>query len=201
MKNILVGVTLLVLVACSSKPLTTGKHTDIGMWTGKVQMTNKTTNHKKWANVVWASDSESDRMRIDVSAIMDVPIATFIKNGEGSHLWLFTEKKYFHSQDGEKLFKHLTKLSVDPRIFYSMLGQPRPPGSQWSCKDKSDVYQCSSSQEKTRFMVKHEEPDERIIKIEKGLEALQIRLSRSKVQVKEQLFKALSTSQFKTIQI
>ncbi len=166
-----------------------------------MQMTNKTTNHRKWANVTWASDSSEDRMRVDVSAVLDVPIATFIKNSEGSHLWLFTEGKYFFSEDGGKLFKYLTKLSVNPKIFYNLLGNPKSPGTEWQCKTDQEIFQCQSSADKTQFSVKTGEPNRRVINMEKGTKALRVRLSRSKVQLQDKLFKKLPTSQFKTFRL
>ena len=201
MKTILLIFAILLLSNCSTTPDSVGKHTDVGIWQGKVQMTNKKTNHKKWANVIWASDSNNQRMRIDVQAVFDMPVATFIKDGADNHLWLFTENKYFYSEDGEKLFKHLTKLSIDPSIFYSLLGHPQPPSEQWKCNDKAEVFQCVSQESKTRFSVKHQKKDHRIIKMFKGSKALRIRLFRSKVQVSSKLFKPLSTSHFKTIKI
>ena len=192
---------MIIISACSTTPHKTGDFTDLGVWTGKVQMTNKQTNHRKWANVTWASDSEQNRMRVDISAILDVPIASFLKNPDGYHLWLYTEKTYYHSMDGEKLFKHLTKLSVDPNIFYAMLGVPKSPGQEWKCDSKSQVMKCSSGQKQTRFSVQHDDPDRRIIKVEKDRKALRVRLSRTKVQLKDDMFKKLSTSQFKTYQL
>ncbi len=201
MKALFFTLVFLLLVQCSSKKKSSEPFSDVGLWAGKVLMTNKTTNHKKWVNVTWASDSENDRMRIDITAILDVPVATYIKNNKGYHLWLFTDRKYFFSQDGEKLFQHLTKLSLDPSIFYSLLGEPQPPSSEWACKNKDSILSCSSAVNKTRFLVKHEEADERTIRIEKGVKALKIKLSKSKVQLQDELFKSLSTSQFKTVKI
>lgn len=201
MRIIVLCLLAALLSQCTSTPKSSGPHSDVGVWLGKVQMVNRTTNNKKWANVTWVSDSSSNRMRVDVSAILDVPIATFLMDGDKTHLWLFTEQKYFHSDDPAKLFRYLTKFSLDPKIFYSLLGTPRPPSSQWSCKDKEDSYHCQYPAEKTRFSVNYEDVDKRIIKVLKGSKALQLRLSRSKVQVDEAQFKPLSTSHFKTQKI
>ncbi len=187
--------------SCSTAPKSPGQHTDTGIWAGKVQMTNQQTSHRKWANVTWASDSDQDRMRVDVSAILDVPIATFIKNEEGSHLWLFTEKKYFFSKDGEKLFQFLTKLSVNPNIFYKLLGVPESPGTEWNCESQPQLFKCFSRARQTQFSVVHADPNQRVIQVEKGPKTLRVRLSRSKVQLQDRLFKKLSTSQFKTFRI
>lgn len=200
LRTLLVPIVLLT-AQCTMTPKSTLPATDVGLWTGKVQMTNKTTNHRKWANVAWASNSVDDQMRIDISAIFDVPVATYIKNEEGAHLWLFSEKKYYFSQDSQKLFQHLTKLSVNPKIFYTMLGHPEKLGAPWHCKLGSSSMECVARSNNTQLFVDHEVRDERVINIEKGSKALRIRLSRSKVQPNSQVFKTLSTSQFKTIKI
>lgn len=202
MKSLLFATISLFLIQCTTTPKSKEPLTDVGLWIGKVQMTNKTTNNRKWANVVWASNSVDDEMRIDVTAaIVDIPLATFIKNGEGFHLWLFTEKQYFTSEDGKKLFSHLTKLSVHPSIFYSMLGQPKAPGKQWKCKVGSDRMECISKVNKTQLFVNGSNQNKREIKLNRGSKALRLRLSRAKVQVKKKMFQSLPTSQFKTIKL
>ena len=201
MKNLVLISFSFLLIQCVSKKPSEQAYTDIGLWVGKVQMTNQTTKQRKWVNVTWASDSSAEKMRIDVTAILDIPVATYIKNTEGFHLWVFTERKYYFSQDGKSLFKFLTKLSVDPNIFYSMLGQPKHPGVGWQC-DKSEKAELScKSEDSTQFIVKYSEANKRMIHINKGAKALRIRLSRSKVQLQDKLFNTLSTSQFKTFKL
>ncbi len=178
-----------------------GPATDVGIWQGKVLMTNKTTDFKKWAYVTWASDSPNNRMRVNVSAVFDQPVATFLKKQESNDLWLFLEGKHFQSDDGRKLFEFLTKLSLDPKIFYSLLGTPRSPGTEWQCNKKEQVMSCISKAYKTRFSVEYEDRNKRLIEIDRGSKALQIRLTRSKVQVEDKLFTPLRSSQFKTIKI
>lgn len=175
--------------------------TDTGVWQGKLQLTNEATKDKKWANVTWASDSENDRMRIDVSAIMDVPIATFIKSQEGAHLWMFTQDKYFSSADGEKMIKQLTQLSFDPDGFFKLLGSLEPLGGEWNCADSSTTYRCASKRDKTVITVESDKSDQRIITIKNDLKALRLRLNKAKGEVLESHFKLLPTSQFKTIRI
>ena len=154
---------LLLLSNCSTTPDSTGPHTDVGVWEGKVLMTNLKTKHKKWANLTWVSDSSNDRMRVNVSAVMNLPVATFLKSDGENQLWLFTENRHFTSGSGEKLFKYLTKLSLDPIIFYSMLGRPRSPGEEWKCEESDGQFKCNSVSLKTRFSVAHDTRDERKI--------------------------------------
>jgi hypothetical protein len=202
MKFLLTLLSLLIFIGCSTTPQSTLPPTDIGVWKGKVQMINTTTNQKKWASLTWASDSDGDRMRVDVSAVFDTPLVTFMKNEEGYHLWQYMDGKYYFSENGAKLFRNFTKLSVDPDLFYDFLGQPRNPGLPWVCeKTDQPVMSCQASTEKVRFVVNHAERDRRQIGIQRGDRAIHIRLNRAKVQVQDRLFKTLSTSHFKTIQI
>ena len=82
-----------------------------------------------------------------------------------------------------------------------MLGRPRSPGEEWKCEESDGQFKCNSVSLKTRFSVAHDTRDERKIKVIRGGKALQIRLSRSKVEVEDRHFKPLSTSQFKTTEI
>lgn len=201
MKKLIISLSFLFLTDCVTNPQRAGRTTDIGVWQGKVLLANTKTNHKKWANVTWASQSDKQRMRIDVYAVMDIPVATFIKIGEESHLWLFTEKKYFFSSNGEKLFKHLTKMTLNPDVFYSLLGTPVPPSDDWQCKDQERVFKCHNQAEKMDLIVQHHDQDKRVINAHRGSKALRVRLLRSKVQVHDEHFKLLSTSHYKTIKI
>lgn len=177
---------------------------DIGVWQGKVMSINPSTNYRQVANVSWVSDSSRQRMRVDVYALFDIPIATFLKDGDSHHLWLFTEKKHYMSQDGRKLFQHLTKLPVDPKVFFQLLGPMQVAqvlGPSWSCVQKEGQHQCESREQSTWLSVENQQVDERKIKIVRGEKTLQIRISRSKVEFDQSVFKTLATSQFKTIRI
>ncbi len=202
MKSIAKLFLLFLLVQCTSNQKSgPGSLTDVGVWQGKVLMVNNVTKFKKWAYVIWASDSENNRMRVNVNAVFDQPVATFLKNKSTNDLWLFLEGKHFESNDGKKLFEYLTKLSLDPKIFYSLLGEPQSPGTEWQCVREKQEMSCRSETYKTQFRVDYGEVNSRTIVIEKDSNTLQLKLSRSKVQVKDSLFKPVSSSQFKTIKI
>ena len=164
-------------------------------------MVNGKSNFKKWVYVVWASNSADNQMKIDVRAMMDIPVATYLQNENGAHLWLYQEKKHYYSQQPRKLFSRLTKVSLDPKIFYSLLGVPRSPGRDWACKQNSEEFKCYSNALSTGLTVGKERKDYRSILIEKDLRTLRIKLSRSKVGVDGVRFEPLDSSQFKTIKI
>lgn len=191
----------LALANCSTSTKSSGPQTDLGIWQGKALILNKTVNNKKWANVTWASDSINNRMRIDVYALMDMPLATYIQVDGEAHLWMFTEKKYFVSKNPQKLFKYLTKLSLNPNIFYSFLGRPAAPNTEWNCEKDNVKMMCKSQAAKTNIKVDFSDTNERIIKISRAGKSLRLRLSRAKVQTQDRDFELLSTSQFKTIKI
>lgn len=201
MRKISFLLILILSVRCTTSHKMTQRHHDKGVWEGTVLVLNNKTKHKKWVSVNWVSDSDNQRMRIDVYAMLDIPVATYIKTGHEAHLWLFTERKYYHSIDDVKLFKQLTKMSVDPNLFFAFLGSPKPPSPQWQCKDEEGVMGCVSAAEKAALTVDYREPNERVIQVKRRLKTLKLKLSRSKVQVDESLFKVLSTSQFEIIEI
>ncbi|MCJ8275473.1 MAG: hypothetical protein HRT44_01020 [Bdellovibrionales bacterium] len=194
-------VSLLMLTNCATQQVGSGEKTDVGIWQGKVMMTNKNNKNRKWAYVTWVSDSPNQRMRIDVRAILDTPVATYIRDESGAHLWLYLDGKYFFSKDAEKLFSQLVKFSFDPDNFFSFLGNPKKLGEPWSCTNKDDLYTCLSPKQKTNVSINHSENDKRVIKVEKGAKGLRVRLSRAKVQVGPQLFRKPSTTHFETIEI
>lgn len=201
MKKILIYLALVfVYFGCSTAPKTTLSASDVGIWSGRILMTNTLTHQKKWASVHWASDSANSRMRIDVSAVFDVPLATYLQNEQGAHLWLFNQKQYYHSQDGERLFQKLTKLSVDPKIFYDLLAIPQPLASPWACQSEDMKLKCRSVQDKMKMAVDFSRKNQRVIRINKGQEDFRLKLSKSKVQLNDKMFQRLPTSQFKTIQ-
>lgn len=201
MKKILSLLFLIISVQCTTKPPLKRDVTDTGVWQGKLQLINEQTKDKKWANVTWASDSENDRMRIDIAAIMDIPLGTFIRDQQGSHLWMFTENKYFTSENGERLIQHLTQLSFDPENFFKLLGNLDPLEGNWKCSSNEERYRCASKANGTTITVESDASDERIITIKKDLKALRLRLNKAKGEVQESHFKLLPTSQFKTIRI
>lgn len=199
--KVILPIFVLILSSCSTLTQGTGKKTDVGIWEGKVQMLNNKDSNRKWAYVTWVSDSPQQRMRIDIRAILDVPIASYIQTKQGAKLWLFTESKYFHSEDAKALFSYLVKIQLDPELFFSFLGNPKSLGEDWSCENKDGVYTCFSPKHKTNVSVDHNELDKRIINLDKDGKSLRMRLFRSKVEVEDQQFRPFSTPQFDTIKI
>ncbi len=191
----------LFMVSCVTGPQKMQKSSDVGVWSGKVLMLKKESKDKKWANVTWASDSVKDRMRVDVYAFMDIPIATFLKVDGHFHLWLFLDKTYYHSDQGEKLFSRLTKINVHPDLFYQILSDGFLPKDQWSCQIKTDSNLCLSKDEKLKVDINLPDVDERQMTIKNISGEMRLRLSRSKVEMNDDYFKPMSSSHFKTIQI
>jgi hypothetical protein len=180
------------------------KLVDTGLWEGRVMAINPKSKNRQWANVSWMSDSGSQSMRVDVFGIMDVPVATFLKVGDENHLWLFLESKHYYSQDGRKLFQQLTRLPIDPVVFFELLGPMRVQdavGGDWTCFRQDGQHQCQSKSLRTRLQVENRELDQRKIQIVQGQASLQVRLVRSKVEVNPKAFLPLNLSQFKTIRL
>ena len=189
MKLIVSALCFLVLMNCASIPEKAGKFTDVGVWQGRVFFLDTKKKSKRWASIVWASDSSVDQLRIDVYTIFDIPLATFIKLGEKTHLWIFDEKKYYFSEDGKKLFDHLTKMSLDPKVFFKLLGDPKKLNASWQCEQKKDVSQCLYREDGTKFVIQYESHDQRTIEVKKGPKILHLELYRAKVQVNGDDFK------------
>ena len=175
--------------------------TDIGVWQGKALMINKQTKHKKWANLTWISDSRVQKMKINVYAVLDIPVASYLSSEENTDLWLFTEDKHYQSTDGAKLFKYLTKIEIDPKVFFSLLGRPEAPGGSWSCTDVDRLLRCQSKSLKIKLSVNYGDKDQRNIEIYRQDQLLRLKLTRSKVEVKARHFKSISTPHYRTIKI
>lgn len=189
------------LAQCASLPSTMHRSTDRGLWNGKVLMLKEQSRDRKWANVTWISEAEKQRMRIDVYAFMDIPLATFLKAEGLYHLWIFTEKKYYKSSDGQKLFAHLTRMDINPDLFFSLLGRGDLPASSWDCEVHGSINVCHSKVKKMKMDVNLSSTDERQISLQTGEREFRLRLNRSKVELKEEFFQPLSSSHFKTIQL
>lgn len=190
-----------LLVGCQTGP-GVGKTTDVGVWDGKVLMTSgKNSNNGKWAYVTWASDSTEDRMRVDVRAILDIPIATFLLSKDQAHLWLYRENKYYTSNNPKRLFSKLVKFELDPTIFFSFLSHPKRIGSEWQCRKDSKKMLCVHSSEPLKVSLNFDGPNQREIRVKKPGKAFRLRLIRSKVEVHNKMFFPLKSSQFESIKI
>lgn len=190
----------LFLVGCQTG-VKSGKTTDVGVWDGKVLMTGSSSQNAKWAYVTWVSDSTKGRMRVDVRAIMDIPIATFLLSKNRAHLWLYRENKYYTSDTPKTLFSKLVKFELDPSVFFSFLGRPKSIGSDWQCKKKQSEMFCTHGLEPLKVSLRFPEADQREIKVKKPGKAFKLRLTRSKVEVNNKMFLPLKSSQFESIQI
>ena len=191
---------LVILVNCSTDQTTKlAKVTDKGLWQGKVVVTNQKTGKKKWVFVSWASDSSADQMKINASAVFDIPVATFVKQKQANHLWLYQNKQYFQSDNGPALFEKLLRFPLKPELFYDLLGEFKQPGPGWSCIEQDEGTHCKNPQSKASLKVDNSLADKRKIIIQRGDKHIEMRLTRSKVELKPSFFQLQQISGFERI--
>ena len=124
-----------LFIQCTSTPKKAGRVTDIGVWQGKLFFSNKKTKEKKWTYITWASDSSRKRFRVDLYTIFYIPLATFVKQDQKNHLWIFDGKKYYFSDNGSKIFEYLIRVPLNPNVSFKLLSFPHLE-DQWECEEK-----------------------------------------------------------------
>ena len=196
-----ISLALLFFIQCTTTPKRAGKVTDVGVWQGKVLFSNKKTKKKKWSSITWASDSSQKKIRIDLYTVFYIPIATFIKQGQRNHLWIFNGKKYYSSKKGSDIIEHFTQVSLNPDVFFKLLSQPdlKKP---WKCKHKKKKIKksrCLFKNKNIQLWVEHHDQDQRVIQVEKEFQMIRFNIQREKTQVTEDNFKLLPTDEYEKV--
>lgn len=193
--------SVLLFAACQTAYKGADDGSDMGVWEGKVRMLDSKKDKKIWGFVTWISESQKSRLRIDVKATLDVPIATFIMQENSAQLWLYQEDKYYTSNDPQKLFAKLTRLQVDPQVFFAILSRHSRLKKPWQCRSQDAAVNCNNQQQKLSLEIQNQDENTRRVTLRNGTKYLNLHLVRSKVEVNDRMFMYRPTSQFERISI
>ena len=197
--NISVFLLAILLTNCVSKPKVVDDGSDKGVWQGNVRIHDADKGKKISGYVTWTSESQKNRLRVDVQAVFGIPVATFILDGDQADLWLHQESKHYTSKSPAKLFANLVRFPLNPKIFFSLLNKngqfPRP----WKCLRQKQRVDCDNVRDKVSLNLKNQSEHRRKIEIRQGGKALAMALTRSKVEVLDKQFKVRKISGYKQI--
>lgn len=186
-KSIVLVGFLFIIFGCQSKPLGKIDPSGSGVWQGKVRIVDSSRNKSLTGNIIWVSDAENQRMRIDVSAFFGISIATLIMESDEAWLWLHRERKFYGSDNPANLFEKLAKIKMDPKIFFWILQEDPKMEKPWECTKKDTALRCLDREQKIQALVSTL-GERKKVNLKQADRSLVFSLQRSKVQVPEKSF-------------
>lgn len=86
-------------------------------------------------------------MRGEVTALMGIPVATFVMSGSKFSLYLPSEGEVFSSTQGDLLVKKMTGLELSPHLLYQILSNRIPRDIDWKCNlgKNTDLPECQNA--------------------------------------------------------
>lgn len=143
------------------------------------------------------------RLRLEASAIMGVPVASFVLNGDEFRCAVYQRKSFYQGKAEANALEPLLRLPLSPRLLHEVMFEIEPRGSDWRCQSQQGrLEKCSS--EKAKIQVLWERSgDERTVRIHgPGYEATwAIAKPRTEVQFKDETFRLEAPAGFRRIQL
>lgn len=143
------------------------------------------------------------RLRLEASAIMGVPVASFVLDNDQFRCAVYQRKSFYQGKAEANALEPLLRLPMSPRLLHEVMFEIQPRGSDWTCQSQQGrLEKCSS--EKAKIQVLWERKgDERTIRIHgPGYEATwAIAKPRTEVQFKDETFRLEAPAGFRLIQL
>lgn len=146
----------------------------------------------------------SGRLRLEASAVMGVPVASFVLSGDEFRCAVYQKKTFYRGKADEAALEQLIRLPLSPRLLHEVMFEVPPKGSDWTCRYTTEkrLEECSSERGKTQVQWRRN-GDERTIRINgPGYEATwAFAKPRTEVQFKDETFRLEAPAGYRLIQL
>lgn len=146
----------------------------------------------------------SGRLRLEASAVMGVPVASFVLSGDEFRCAIYQKKTFYQGKAEEAALEQLIRLPLSPRLLHEVMFELPPKGSDWSCRYTPQrlLEECSSERGQTQVRWQRR-GDERTIRITgPGYEATwAFAKPRTEVQFKDETFRLEAPAGYRLIQL
>lgn len=147
-----------------------------------------------------------ERLRMEVSALMGMQVASLALNQEDIQYVVYTQKKSFSGKANEGSFMPLMNIPLHPRNFMSVAFDTPITGPGWACMNGSDnlVSECSQAARKIKvqWSDRTAEGQKKVLIAGPTFEMRWLfRPPKTEVQFKDDTFRLEAPAEFKTIQL
>lgn len=147
MMNKGLGVLVLMfgLAGCVSAPLKL-KNVNEGHWHARALIKDKEQNHSYIVNLDFNA-VKSQRIRMDVSNVLGLGVATMVVQPKQVRYALFESKRFYYGKPQADVMRPILAIPFDPRWISNLLFDEPIAGRGWSCEDdaKGFVQSCANA--------------------------------------------------------
>lgn len=204
-KTFLIGVVAgLFLMSCASKaPRPQGASFQKARWETKLRVRDLERDKTQSLSVDVLGE-RGRALRLEASAILGIPVASYVMNPEGFQCAVYPKKIFYEGGLSENALEPLLKFPLSPTVLNHVAFDEPLRGGDWRCMNGPDglVVSCASAGKGLKVAWNRKE-DEKIVRIESAKFQMDWVFNdpKTEVQFKEGTFRLDVPSGFRVIRL
>lgn len=200
--------TCIVLAACGTHPVKTsepGVTSKQEQWETKAVIRDLQNNKTHSVDIEVLADY-SGKLRMEISALMGVQIASLVLNQEDIRYAIYPQKRFFQGRASDSSFLPLMNVPLHPKNFLNLVFDAPMKGPGWECVRGADnmVSECNQAARKIKvqWLERTPEGQKKVVISGPTFEMRWlIRPPQTEVQFKNDTFHLEAPEEFKTVQL
>jgi hypothetical protein len=198
----------LVVTACGTNSVKTeeaGASARHAQWETKAVIRDLKNNKSHSLDIDVLTDY-TGRLRMEISALMGVQVASLVLNQEDIRYAVYSQKRFFQGKPSESSFLPLINIPIHPRNFLNLITDAPLKGPSWECVRGADsqLTECNQTARKIKVQWQDRTPEgqKKVLITGPGFEMRWLfRPPQTEVQFKNDTFQLEIPSEFKTVQL
>lgn len=199
---------VLGLSACGTKAIKTSESVPAShpaQWETKAVVRDLRNNKSHSLDIDLLTDP-SGRLRMEISALMGVQVASLVLNPDDIRYAVYPQKKFFQGKPSESSFLPLINVPLHPRNFLNLILDAPMRGANWECTRGADnlVAECVQTARKVKVQWQERTPEgqKKVVITGPTFEMRWLfRAPQTEVQFKNDTFQLEPPAEFKTVQL
>ncbi len=122
----------IILSSCSHEPVKAPVKSQRAQWSSKAQVKDLERQSVQGVQIEILA-VKNEKLRLEVSAIMGIPVATVVLNRNQLKAAIYTEKKFVQGVADENSLQKLLKVPLSAKWIYA-IAFDESPGKAWNCE-------------------------------------------------------------------
>ncbi len=124
--------SFLLLSSCATKPVAKKSNLQKAQWSTKAQIKDLERQTAQGVQIEILA-IKNEKLRLEVSAVMGIPVATIVLDRKDFKAAIYTEKKYYQGPLDDNSLQKLLKIPLSARWIYA-IAFDESPGKNWDCE-------------------------------------------------------------------
>lgn len=139
------------LASCQSQPKAPSQAVvNEAKWESRLRIRDLNKKSSQSASVDVLARKKTKEMRLEMSALMGVPVASFVMNDSEFSGALYRQKQFIQGPLSERALQPVLRIPLSPQLIRDLVFDEAPRGGDWRCQRESATQLVSTCQSKSR---------------------------------------------------